>query len=75
MSIPTGRRRIERTLDESLTRKMRRRGHLEYDPIDVGRARERLEKFLLSVLDEQFEVHDVSRLTGGASMEQFAAPA
>jgi aminoglycoside phosphotransferase (APT) family kinase protein len=62
---------VERTLDEALTRKMRRRGHVAYEPVDIDTVEKRLEEFLSTVLDEPFAVGDLSRLTGGASMEQF----
>lgn len=64
-------RRVERTLDEALTRKMRLRGQVEYEPLDVATVVERLEGFLSTVLDDSFAVRNVARQTGGASMEQF----
>ena len=66
-----GGRRVERTLDEALTRKMRRRGKVRYEPVAAETVKKRLEEFLSGVLDEPFAVNRLSRLAGGASMEQF----
>ncbi|MGH8997987.1 MAG: phosphotransferase family protein [Acidimicrobiia bacterium] len=64
-------RRVERTLDEALTRKMERRDNVQYTPLDLPTVCERLEKFLSGEIDGAFAVRDLARLSGGASMEMY----
>ncbi len=72
--IETLRRRFptERTVDETLTGKMRRRSGPRYQPPSIESVRERLSAFLQKRLVGEFTVSDVRPLAGGSSKEQFA---
>jgi aminoglycoside phosphotransferase (APT) family kinase protein len=65
------RHRVERTLDEALSTKLRRRGTSVHSVLDLADVGSRLEKFLSTQLTEPFTVQGVRRLPGGASKEQF----
>ena len=63
---------VERTIDQTLTSKLKRRidglGHKS----DVGDVYQRLHSFLGRHLEGPFQIRDLAALTGGASKEQFA---
>lgn len=64
---------VERTMDETLTAKLRRRSqthaHQAADLKDVGA---RLNAFLRKRIEGEFSVQNLAALTGGASKEQFS---
>lgn len=63
---------VERTIDEVLTSKLRRRRGSDYHPLHVDEIRRRLHAFLADELDaDYFLIRDLMRLPGGASKEQF----
>lgn len=62
---------IEGSLAEALDRKMALRGKVSYEQQPIEVVGKQLEGFLAEQLDGPFAVHGLSRLTGGASMEQF----
>ena len=63
---------VERTVDEVLSAKMRRRGTVRHENVDPAELSARLETFLASKLSGPFAVRDLARLAGGASKEQFS---
>jgi aminoglycoside phosphotransferase (APT) family kinase protein len=62
----------ERTVDETLTAKMRQRSGPRHTSQSVERVVERLTKFLARRLPGAFAVSNVRSLAGGSSKEQFA---
>jgi aminoglycoside phosphotransferase (APT) family kinase protein len=62
----------ERTVDETLTGKMRRRSGPRHRPQTVEGVVERLTRFLARRLPAEFRVSDVRSLAGGSSKEQFS---
>lgn len=62
--------RVERTVDEALTRKMRLRPGPSYSPVEPEFS-ERLTNFLKRRIDGPFEIRGLRPLAGGASKEQF----
>lgn len=66
MTAPT----VEPSLAEVLDRKMSLRGR-HYEPTETDTVAQQLDTFLREQLDEPFTVHGLSKLSGGASMEQY----
>lgn len=62
---------VERAVDDTLSRKMARRGTVLHQPSTVEDVEARLRAFLDSRLDGPFAIRDLARLAGGASKEQF----
>lgn len=62
---------IEPSLAAVLDRKMALRGKVFYEPTPIETISEQLEAFLKTQLDEPFTFSGLSKLTGGASMEQY----
>jgi aminoglycoside phosphotransferase (APT) family kinase protein len=62
----------ERTVDETLTGKMRQRSGPRHQPQSVDNVRKKLSAFLEKRLDGGFRVSAVRPLAGGSSKEQFA---
>ncbi|MCB1668275.1 MAG: phosphotransferase family protein [Pseudomonadales bacterium] len=63
--------RVERTVDEALTWKLQRRRGDDYILATEEELFTRLQGFLASRLDGEFEVFDLSRVPGGGSKEMF----
>ncbi len=72
MTTPTGPGAMERTVAETLDRKMARRGVVVHDPPVLTVIDERLRRFLAVRIEGEFTVTNLDRLAGGASKEQFA---
>ncbi len=64
-------RPVERTVDETLTRKMARRGVVFHEAPNLTVIDGRLRSFLASRIDGEFAVENLARMAGGASKEQF----
>ena len=62
---------IEPSLAAVLDRKMALRGNTVYVPTPIENVGKQLDAFLTDQLDGAFVVHGLSKLTGGASMEQY----
>jgi len=62
----------ERTVDETLTRKMKHRSGPRHRPQTVASVTERLTRFLARRLPGEFLVSDIRSLAGGSSKEQFS---
>jgi aminoglycoside phosphotransferase (APT) family kinase protein len=62
---------IEPSLAAVLDRKMALRGNTVYQPTPIESVSKQLDAFLADQLDGAFVVHGLSKLTGGASMEQY----
>ena len=62
---------IERTIAETLDKKLARRGVVQHEAPVVSVIAERLQRFLADRIDGDFEVIDLRRMAGGASKEQF----
>ena len=63
--------RVERTVAETLDRKMARRGHVVHDPPVLAEVGERLRRFLAARVEGDITLSGLDRLAGGASKEQF----
>jgi aminoglycoside phosphotransferase (APT) family kinase protein len=63
---------VERTIDQTLTRKLERRASGAAAKADLGDIQLRLERFLRARIEGPFTVANVAPLTGGASKEQFS---
>lgn len=63
--------RVERTIDEALTWKLRRRRGADYRLPPVTELQERLRTFLSNQINGPFEIRDLQRLPGGGSKEMF----
>jgi len=61
----------ERTIDEALTRRLRKREGARYSPLSPDAVRERLAAFLADRIKGPSQIHNLRALTGGASKEQF----
>lgn len=61
----------ERTVDETLTAKLRNRGGPPHRPQTVASVVDRLTRFLEKRVPGKFEISDVRGLAGGSSKEQF----
>jgi aminoglycoside phosphotransferase (APT) family kinase protein len=59
------------TMTSVLNQKLKRRADGPYKPIDVVRLRLDLTRFLQHELQQDLEINDLRRMTGGASKEQF----
>jgi aminoglycoside phosphotransferase (APT) family kinase protein len=72
--IATMRQRFptERLIDETLTRKMRRRSGPPHRSQTTAALKERLERFLSKRIEAPFSVSNLRALAGGSSKEQFA---
>ena len=62
---------VERTVAETLDRKMARRGVVTHQPPIIDEVAERLREYLATRIDGGFRLENVRRLPGGASKEQF----
>jgi aminoglycoside phosphotransferase (APT) family kinase protein len=62
----------ERTVDETLTGKMRQRSGPRHQPQSLDSVHEKLTAFLRKRLDGEFRVSEIRTLAGGSSKEQFA---
>jgi aminoglycoside phosphotransferase (APT) family kinase protein len=62
---------VERSVAETLERKMARRGVVTHEPPVVDDVAERLRGYLASRIDGSFRLENLRRLPGGASKEQF----
>jgi aminoglycoside phosphotransferase (APT) family kinase protein len=62
---------VERTVADTLDRKLARRGVVEHEAPVVSVIAERLQAFLAARLHGEFEITGLNRLAGGASKEQF----
>ena len=62
----------EPLIDETLTRKMRRRAGPPHRPQTPAGIQERLERFLAKRIDGAFTISNLRALAGGSSKEQFA---
>ncbi len=63
---------VERTVDQTLTKKMQRRASGAASPADLGDIKKRLDAFLKKRIQGDFELRNLAALTGGASKEQFS---
>lgn len=64
---------VERTIDETLTAKLRRRAQAHaHQAADIKDVESRLEAFLRKRIDGAFTLRNLAALTGGASKEQYA---
>lgn len=62
----------EPSIDESLTRRLRKRGQtVSYSSPTLEEVGQRLERFLAAKADEPVTIRNLQALTGGASKEQF----
>lgn len=64
-------RHLEPVVEETLDRKLERRGKVVHDPPDLTVIGERLTRFLAREVDGEFSLQNLQRLAGGASKEQF----
>ena len=62
---------MESSVDETLTRKMQRRGVVFHEAPVLAVIDERLRGFLASRIDGPFSISKLDRMAGGASKEQF----
>jgi aminoglycoside phosphotransferase (APT) family kinase protein len=62
---------VERTVAETLDRKMARRGVVAHEPPVIDDLAERLRRYLGARVDGGFRLENLRRLAGGASKEQF----
>lgn len=63
--------RVERTIDEALTWKLKRRRGPDYRLPPMAELNERLRAFLSSRIEGPFEIDGLQRLPGGGSKEMF----
>ncbi|TVT70613.1 MAG: phosphotransferase family protein [Denitromonas halophila] len=63
--------RVERTIDEALTWKLRRRRGPDYRLPPMAELQARLQAFLLRQIAGPFDILDLQRLSGGGSKEMF----
>ncbi|MFE5699049.1 phosphotransferase family protein [Rhodococcus koreensis] len=63
--------RVEPTIDDTLRRKMERRGTVFHEQPRLDAVQDNLSQFLSGRLGGQFRIDNVARLAGGASKEQF----
>lgn len=63
--------RVERTIDEALTWKLKRRRGADYRLPPTAELHERLRSFLSNQINGPFEIRDLQRLPGGGSKEMF----
>lgn len=62
---------LERTVRDTLDKKLARRGVVQHESPVVSVITERLQTFLEARLDAPFTISDLRRMAGGASKEQF----
>lgn len=62
---------VEPAVDETLSRKMQRRGTVFHEPSALQDVESRLRQFLETRIDGSFTITGLARMAGGASKEQF----